>query len=108
MVLDSSVKGNVDEACAIVVWDVFVFRGSGGHAIQGRIRRSGCMRGAPATQKKTGVCSCCGRKRCSIYDRRVARARDLGAGGFRIELEFERVRVSCPDWGGGRGHLDWA
>ena len=37
----------------------------------------------------------------------MARARDLGAGGFRIALEFERVRVSCPDCGVRREYLDW-
>jgi transposase len=37
----------------------------------------------------------------------VSRSRDLGAGGFRIELEFERVRVSCPDCGVRMEHLDW-
>lgn len=34
-----------------------------------------------------------------MYDRRVSRVRDVGAGGFRILLEFERVRVSCPQCG---------
>jgi transposase len=53
------------------------------------------------------VCSSCGRKRCSIYDRRVARARDLSAAGFRIELEFERLRVSCPRCGVHVERLDW-
>ena len=37
----------------------------------------------------------------------MARARDLGAGGFRIELEFDRVRVSCPRCGVRMEHLDW-
>ena len=37
----------------------------------------------------------------------MARARDLGAGGFRIALEFVRVRVSCPDCGVRREYLDW-
>ena len=53
------------------------------------------------------MCSCCSRKRCSIYDRYLAWARDLGAGGFCIEIEFERVRVSCPDCGVRREYLDW-
>lgn len=42
-----------------------------------------------------------------MYDRRVARARDLGAAGLRIELEFERVRVSCPRCGVHVEALDW-
>jgi len=33
--------------------------------------------------------------------------RDLGAGGFRIQLEFERVRVSCPRCGVRMESLDW-
>jgi len=37
----------------------------------------------------------------------MSRARDLPAGGFRIELEFERVRVSCPDCGVRMESLDW-
>ena len=37
----------------------------------------------------------------------MVRARDLGAGGFRIELEFERARVSCPDCGVRVEYLDW-
>jgi transposase len=37
----------------------------------------------------------------------VVRARDLSAGGFRIELEFERLRVSCPDCGVRMEYLDW-
>jgi transposase len=42
-----------------------------------------------------------------VYDRRVVRARDLGAAGFRIELKFERVRVSCPRCGVRVEALDW-
>lgn len=37
----------------------------------------------------------------------MSRARDLPAGGFRIEREFERVRVSCPDCGVRMESLDW-
>jgi len=37
----------------------------------------------------------------------VVRARDLSAAGFRIELEFERARVSCPDCGVRVEYLDW-
>jgi transposase len=37
----------------------------------------------------------------------VSRTRDLSAGGFRIVLEFERVRVSCPDCGVRMEYLDW-
>ena len=36
----------------------------------------------------------------------MVQARDLGAGGFRITLEFERVRVSCPDGGIHLEYLD--
>ena len=37
----------------------------------------------------------------------MSRTRDLAAGGFRIELEFERVRISCPDCGVRMEYLDW-
>lgn len=37
----------------------------------------------------------------------MSRIRDLGAGGFRILLEFERVRVSCPRCGVRMEYLDW-
>lgn len=37
----------------------------------------------------------------------MVRARDLSAGGFRIELEFELLRVSCPDCGVRVESLDW-
>ena len=30
------------------------------------------------------------------YDQRICRARDLSAGGFRLYVQFERWRVSCP------------
>src|SRR5690606_10328620 len=55
----------------------------------------------------TGICSCWRRPRCPVYDRRLSRTRDLSAGGFRIELEWERVRVSCPDCGVRMESLDW-
>lgn len=31
----------------------------------------------------------------------------MGAGGFRIEIEFERARVSCPTCGVRMEYLDW-
>lgn len=37
----------------------------------------------------------------------MSRTRDLSAGGFRIVLEFERVRVSCLGCGVRMEHLDW-
>ncbi|TKB92102.1 MAG: hypothetical protein E8D40_07890 [Nitrospira sp.] len=37
----------------------------------------------------------------------MTRTRDLSAGGFCIVLEFERVRVSCPDCGVRMEYLDW-
>ena len=37
----------------------------------------------------------------------MVRSRDLSAAGFRIELEFERARVSCPDCGVRVEYLDW-
>jgi transposase len=42
-----------------------------------------------------------------MYDRRACRARDVSAAGWRIELEFERVRVNCDRCGIRVERLDW-
>ena len=42
------------------------------------------------------------------YDKSTLRVRDLPVAGWRIYLEFERWRVSCPRCGGVHvEHLDW-
>jgi transposase len=54
------------------------------------------------------VCSHCGHRCRSRYDKRTQRVRDLAVAGFRIYLEFERWRVRCPECRGVHvEHLDW-
>ncbi len=42
------------------------------------------------------MCSCCGHRCHSRYDKRTCLARDLSVADWRIYLEFERWRVYCP------------
>ena len=61
-----------------------------------------------ARRKKTLVCSRCGLRCRGRYDKKKLRVRDLSVAGWRIYLEFERWRVSCPRCGGVHvEHLDW-
>jgi len=54
------------------------------------------------------VCSHCGHRCRTHYDKRTCRVRDLSVAGFRIYLEFERWRVKCPRCGGVHvEQLDW-
>ncbi|MEW8316159.1 MAG: transposase family protein [Candidatus Thiodiazotropha endolucinida] len=46
------------------------------------------------------MCSHCGQRCRGRYDKKVLRVRDLSVAGWRIYLEFERWRVSCPRCGG--------
>ena len=62
-------------------------------------RLRGPLRQSPGVTapKKTAICSQCGHRCRGRYDTRTCRARDhLSAGGFRIYVQFERVRVHCP------------
>ncbi|WP_208800349.1 hypothetical protein [Xanthomonas cucurbitae] len=47
-------------------------------------------------RRKTAVCSNCGHRCRSRYDKRLCRARDLRAAGWMLFVEFERWRVDCP------------
>jgi len=54
------------------------------------------------------VCSHCGHRCRSRYDRRLCRARDLRVAGWIVHVEFERWRVQCPGCGGVHvERLDW-
>src|SRR3546814_15722623 len=61
-----------------------------------------------AAPKKTAVCSHCGHRSRSRYDKRLFRARDLRVAGWYLHVEFERWRVNCPGCGGVHvERLDW-
>lgn len=54
------------------------------------------------------MCSQCGYRCISRYDRKTLRVRDLFVAGWRIHLEFERWRVNCPRCTSVHvEHLDW-
>ncbi|WDM84469.1 ISL3 family transposase [Xanthomonas cucurbitae] len=54
------------------------------------------------------MCSHCGHRCRSRYDKRLCRARDLRAAGWMLFVEFERWRVDCPGCGGVHvERLDW-
>ncbi|WP_435028711.1 helix-turn-helix domain-containing protein, partial [Xanthomonas cucurbitae] len=54
------------------------------------------------------MCSNCGHRCRSRYDKRLCRARDLRAAGWMLFVEFERWRVDCPGCGGVHvERLDW-
>jgi hypothetical protein len=62
----------------------------------------------PAAPKKTAVCSHCGHRSASRYDKRLCRARDMSVAGWRLSVEFKRWRVDCPGCGGVHVEkLDW-
>lgn len=59
-------------------------------------------------RRKTAVCSNCGHRCRSRYDKRLCRARDLRVAGWTLHVEFERWRVDCPGCGGVHvERLDW-
>ena len=43
------------------------------------------------------MCSCCGHRSASRYDKRLCRVRDLWVAGWRLHVEFERWRVEAQD-----------
>lgn len=45
--------------------------------------------------KKTAVCSGCGMRHRTFYDRPTRRVRDTDAAGWRLYLAFEQRRVAC-------------
>lgn len=45
--------------------------------------------------KKTAVCSGCGTRHRTFYDRTTRRVRDTDAAGWRLYLAFEQRRVAC-------------
>ena len=54
------------------------------------------------------MCSHCGHRSRSRYDKRLCRARDLRVAGWVLQLEFERWRVNCSGCGGVHvERLDW-
>ncbi len=54
------------------------------------------------------MCSHCGHRSASRYDKRLCRARDMSVAGWRLSVEFERWRVDCPGCGGVHVEkLDW-
>ena len=46
--------------------------------------------------KKTAVCSGCGTRSRTFYDRATRRVRDTDAAGWRLYLAFEQRRIGCP------------
>lgn len=60
------------------------------------------------SDEKTACCSRCGHRWRGRYDKKELWVRDLSVAGWRIYLEFERWRVSCPRCNGVHvEHLDW-
>jgi transposase len=58
--------------------------------------------------KKTAVCSGCGTRHRTFYDRTTRRVRDSDAAGWRIYLAFEQRRVACLRCQGVKvERLDW-
>lgn len=45
--------------------------------------------------KKTAICSGCGTRHRTFYDRQTRRVRDTDAAGWRLYLAFEQRRVAC-------------
>lgn len=62
----------------------------------------------PRPAKKTAVCSGCGTRHRTFYDRTTRRVRDTDAAGWRIYLAFEQRRVACVRCRGVKvERLDW-
>lgn len=54
------------------------------------------------------ICGGCGAVNHAIYDRKMARARDLPCGDMRVYVEFEIRRVKCTQCGKVKQEkLDW-
>ncbi len=47
-------------------------------------------------RKKTAMCSGCGTRSRTFYDRARRRVRDTDADGWRLYLAFEQPRIACP------------
>jgi hypothetical protein len=74
----------------------------------GDLRRSPHPAGHTGTAKKTAVCSGCGTRHRTFYDRTTRRVRDTDAAGWRIYLVFEQRRVACSHCQGVKvERLDW-
>jgi len=59
-------------------------------------------------RSKKMVCGGCGAVNHAIYDRKMARARDLPCGDMRVYVEFEIRRVECAKCGKVKQEkLDW-
>jgi len=50
----------------------------------------------PSSGKKTAVCSGCGIRSRTFYDRKTRRVRDTDAAGWRLYLVLEQRRIACP------------
>lgn len=62
----------------------------------------------PGPAKKTAVCSGCGTRHRTFYDRTTRRVRDTDAAGWRLYLSFEQRRVACSRCQGVKvERLDW-
>src|SRR5581483_9360447 len=62
----------------------------------------------PWSGEKTAVCSGCGMRHRTFYDRTTRRVRDTDAAGWRLYLAFEQRRVACARCQGGKvERLDW-
>jgi transposase len=67
-----------------------------------------CPSGDTQASKKTAICSHCGQRCKTRYDKSIKRVRDLTVGGYRMYLEFEQWRVNCPRCQGVHiEKLDW-
>jgi transposase len=74
----------------------------------GDLRRSPRPADHLGPAKKTAVCSSCGTRHRTFYDRTTRRVRDTGAAGWRIYLAFEQRRVACAHCQGVKvERLDW-
>jgi transposase len=74
----------------------------------GDLRRSPRPAGHLGPAKKTAVCSGCGTRHRTFYDRTTRRVRDTEAAGWRIYLAFEQRRVACSRCQGVKvERLDW-
>ncbi len=74
----------------------------------GDLRRSPRPASHLGPAKKTAVCSGCGSRHRTFYDRSTRRVRDTDAAGRRIYLAFEQRRVACARCQGVKvERLDW-
>ncbi|RPH74977.1 MAG: ISL3 family transposase [Nitrospiraceae bacterium] len=87
---------------------VLVSRIPGSQSAAGDLWRSPRSAGHLGPAKKTAVCSGCGARHRTFYDRTMRRVRDPDVAGGRLYLAFEQRRVACSRCQGvSVERLDW-